>query len=454
MAMSATAVVSKTNEVWKAGNLSRAKMRRLARYARGQQKLPYLPDSTDGEYREIAKKSASNWVDLVIRSTTQGLFVDGYGDSSDSDLWTQVWQPNGMDARQHALHRAVETLGHSYLIGFPTGEDGVWMRPEAATKLTAEYEDPSDDWPVFAVREVVANKRYELYDDEARYTMEGRLGKGLKLVETAPHDLDHAPIVKMRSSLDLLGEEQGQVEGIIPIQDRIVDATFTMQMVAKYGAFPQRWISGIDMSKPLEDDEGNVIRDADGNPKYPTIKAYIDSILLAADPEAKFGQFTAADLRQYVEALEAHIRHLAAVTQTPPHYLLGSLVNLSAEALAAAEAGLQRKIGEKKVVLGEGYEQAMRMGAVILGETDAASDFSSQVRWRDIESRSLAQVADAMLKLTQMGIPVEFLVAKLPGFSGQDVADINAAIEAQGGVTALVQNLLNGQLPKPEPLAA
>jgi len=454
VAMSSSAVTGKANEVWKSGNLSRAKMRRLARYARGQQKLPWLPDSTDGEYREIAKKSASNWIDLVIRSTTQGLFVDGYGDSTDSDLWAQVWQPNGMDARQHALHRAVETLGVSYLLAFPTEEDGVWMRPEAATKLTASYEDPSDDWPVYAVREVVKDKRWELYTDEARYTLTGRMGRNLQLVDTAPHGLDHAPVVAMRSSLDLLGDEQGQVEGIIPIQDRIVDATFTMQMVAKYGAFPQRWIAGIDMAKPLEDENGDVITDADGNPRYPTIKAYIDSILLAADPEAKFGQFAAADLRQYVEALEAHIRHLAAVTQTPPHYLLGSLVNLSAEALAAAEAGLQRKIGEKKVVLGEGYEQAMRLGAVILGETDAAEDFSSQVRWRDIESRSLAQVADAFLKLTQMGVPVEFLVAKLPGFTGQDVTDITEAIEAQGGDTALVQGLLEGQIPKPEPLAA
>ena len=62
-----------------------------------------------------------------------------------------------------------------------------------------------------------------------------------------------------------------------------------------------------------------------------------------------------------MSALEAHIRHLAAITQTPPHYLLGSLVNLSAEALAAAESGLQRKIKEKREVLGEGYEQAFRV---------------------------------------------------------------------------------------------
>jgi hypothetical protein len=253
----------------------------------------------------------------------------------------------------------------------------------------------------------------------------------------------------MRSSIDLLGTPQGEVEQVIPIQDRIVDATFTLQMVAKYGAFPQRWIAGIDTSKPLKDADGNVVTDAEGNPLFPQIKAYIDHILTAVDPDTKFGQFTAADLNQYVNALEAHIKHLAAITQTPPHYLLGSLVNLSAEALAAAESGLQRKIAEKRVVLGEGYEQAMRLAAAILGDDSAAMDTSSQVRWRDVESRSLAQVADALLKLNQLGVPVQVLLKKIPGFTDQDVEEAEQLIEEQGGVVAMLQHIADGMTPAP-----
>jgi hypothetical protein len=92
-------------------------------------------------------------------------------------------------------------------------------------------------------------------------------------------------------------------------------------------------------------------------------------------------------------------------------------VNLSAEALAAAESGLQRKIAEKRVVLGEGYEQALRLAAGILGDETAAMDTSSQVHWRDVESRSLAQVADALLKLNQLGVPAPVLLKMIPGFT-------------------------------------
>jgi hypothetical protein len=450
MTLSNAKAIKESSEIWRVGNAERLRLRRFVRYARGKQKLPWLPDNVESEYRDIANKSASNWIDLVIRSTAQGLYVDGYGDRTDNgDLWEQAWQANGMDARQHSLHRAVLTLGYSYLIAFPSDEGdeaGVWLRPESATSLSAIYADPSDEWPISAVREVTKDKRYEYYTAEGRYTIDGK-GPAAK-VSFAEHGVDHCPVVAMRSSLDLLGTPMGEVEQVIPIQDRIVDATFTLQMVAKYGAFPQRWISGIDISKPLVDSQGEVITDGAGNPLFPTIKAYVDHILTAVDTDTKFGQFAAADLGQYVEALEAHIKHLAAITQTPPHYLLGSLVNLSAEALAAAEAGLQRKIGEKRVVLGEGYEQAMRLCAAILDDEAAAEDLSSQVRWRDVESRSLAQVADALLKLNQLGVPVQVLLKMIPGFTQQDIEEAEQAIEEQGGMVAMVQKLVEGQTPR------
>lgn len=437
-----------------------ARLNRYVRYARGRQRLPWLPDSAESEYRDIAKKSASNWLELVVRSTAQGLHVDGYGAASDdsepSSLWDEVWQPNGMDARQHALHRAVLTLGYSYLIEWPADDGGVWMRPEAATSLFAVYDDPGDDWPTLALREVKKGAKgsgkggiYELYDAEARYTL--RDGK----VAIAEHDLGLVPVVKVESQLDLLGDPQGEIEPVIPIQDRIVDATFTLQMVAKYGAFPQRWIAGLNPQAPLTDPEtGEPVTDEAGNFVYPNIKAYVDSILTASDNDTKFGQFAAADLRQYVEALEAHIRHLAAITQTPPHYLLGSLVNLSAEALAAAEAGLQRKIRDRREVIGEGYEQAFRLAATILGDIAAAEDMSAQVHWQDVESRSLAQVADALTKLATIGVPLQMLLRMIPGWTQQDVEEAADLIESDDVIGRLVSDLEAGASPRQEDPAA
>lgn len=432
--LSAAEAVAVSADLIKGGSAEWARLRRFVRYARGKQALPWLPDDAETEYRDIARKSASNWLDLIIRSTTEGLIVDGFGDENEP-VWDRGWQANAMDSRQDALHRAVETLGYSYLIVLPSDDGGVWMRPEAATSMVVHYDDPWDEWPKYGVRQITKDRR-EFYDNEARYVIDGD-GSGATVTATE-HGLGLCPIVKMLAQLDLLGMPMGEVEPVISIQDRIVDATFSLQMVAKYGAFPQRWIAGI-----------TVPTDENGDPLPPRIKAYIDHILMAGDADTKFGQFAAADLGPYVEALDAHIRHLAAITQTPPHYLLGSLVNLSAEALAAAEAGLQRKIQSRRQVLGEGYEQALRLAAAILGDESAAMDTSRQVRWRDVESRSLSQAADAVAKLAQIGFPLQVLAKMIPGWTQRDIDDLLAIIESGDAIGQLTQ-MLERQSQMPE----
>lgn len=431
--LDATEAVSLANSARKDASPEWARLNRFTRYATGRQKGPWLPDSAESEYRDIAKKSASNWLDLVVRSTSQGLYVVGYGDrSTESVVWVEGWQRNGLDARQHALFRAALVHGYAYLIVMPSDDGGVWCRPDSATNVFAHFADPSDEWAEYAVREVAKN-HLELYDDEARYTIiDGT-------VTVTQHPFGRCPVVRVAKAIDLIGPPQGEIEAVIPIQDRIVDATFNLQMVSKYGAFPQRWIAGLDPSAPLTGEDGQPLRDADNNLVYPKIKAYVDSILTAVDRDTKFGQFSAADLGQFVNALETHIRHLAAITQTPPHYLLGSLVNLSAEALAAAEAGLHRKIKEIRDVLGEGIEQAMRLMAVVLGDDVAASDPAARVRWRSVETRSFAQVADALVKLDSISVPKRKLFEMIPDWTDDDVEEAVAEARTEAGMAAFAE---------------
>lgn len=415
----------------------------LTRYARGKQKDPWLPDSAETEYREIARKSASNWLDLVLRSTTQGLIVDGFVTISPDDAtWVNGWQANGMDARQHPLHRAVLTHGYGYLLTMPV-EGSVWLRPDSAVNVFARYADPDDEWPEVAVR-MIRKDHWELWDATHRYALRGgRPGDHKRLsVAALAHNIGLCPVTKVQAQYDLLGDPVGEIEPVLSIQDRIVDATFNLQMVAKYGAWPQRWIAG--MAPPEVD--------SDGNPTGPRVKAYVDSILVGDDPDTKFGQFAAADLSKFVEALEAHIRHLAAITQTPPHYLLGSMVNLSAEALAASESGLQRKIRERREVIGEGHEQALRLTARLLGDDAAAMDPAAQVHWQDVESRSLAQTSDALLKLGQLGVPAQKLFQMIPGWTQQDAEEAAAMAADSDPMGLLVQQLEAGLAPADQPI--
>ena len=54
-------------------------------------------------------------------------------------------------------------------------------------------------------------------------------------------------------------------------------------------------------------------------------------------------------------------------------------------------------------------------------DVETANDFTAEVRWADMESRSLSQVADALGKLsTMLGVPAQVLWDRIPGWTAQD----------------------------------
>jgi len=109
---------------------------------------------------------------------------------------------------------------------------------------------------------------------------------------------------------------------------------------------------------------------------------------------------------------------MGVVSQVPPHNLIGQMVNLSAEALVAAEVGANRKKDDRETSIGESHEQALWLVGKQMGLTLSQG---AQVRWRETEARSLAQTVDALGKMVQMlGVPAEATWEKIPGVTKQD----------------------------------
>lgn len=387
----------------------------------GKLNRTWMPENADLEYKDLFRKASTPWLQFVRDCIAQGLRVDGY---SDDTVWASAWQASGMDGRQGQLNREVVGLGYSFLGVIPAEGGGVVMRPLSALRTFAQFSDPWDDYPEYvlhilsgSVAQIDAAK-WMLVDGEAVYRFTGDPRKPRDLV-IAPHDLGYAPVVMISNAFALDGMPTSSVEAAVPVYQRIVDATFTLQMVQRYGAFPQKWMAG-----------GEIAVDANGNP---LIRSTVDSLLHASGESgeaARFGTFAPADLNQVVQALDAHIKHLSAICQVPPHYLLGAVVNMSAEGIAAAESGYFRNIADRQDSIGEGYELALRTAAAILGYQDAADDSNSQVHWADVSARSLAQISDAVVKLATVDAPLEMLFALVPGWSKVDA--IEAADSAYG----------------------
>lgn len=402
-----------SDEMLKPARIEWARLRWLQKNIDGGLLKTWMPENADLEYRDLLQKARSPWLKFVRDCIAQGLIVDGY---SDEEIWSKAWQANGMDGRQNALNREVVGLGYGYLMSLPADNGGVVMRPLSALDTFSTKADPWDEFPQYVLHRQ-SEKRWQFFDSEARYTITGTPQRIEKL-ETVEYETEFTPVALIANEFAMSGFPGSSIEPAIPVYKRIVDATFTLQMVQRYGAWPQKNMSG---GKIATDEAGNAL-----------MRPSVDSLIHSDDPLTKFGTFASADIGQVANAVDTHIKHLSAVCQVPPHYLLGAIVNMSAEGIAAAESGYFRNIDDHRVVMGEGYELAMRSAASILGNDKAARDTSSQIHWQDTSTRSLAQISDSIVKLKTVGAPLEMLFAMIPGWSKTDALEAAQYVKSNG----------------------
>lgn len=467
------------------------RLSRISKYMRGRHDPPYAPKGANSEYRWIMRKSVRNFLPLVVSVISQNLHVDGYHRSGQtvSDFMSgsvntewDAFRANRMVSRQHGIHRSVAKHGIAYVIVLPgqmaIGEEqGIQsmpvIRPVSARRLTAMYlNDVDDEWPQLAVEvsEVAdtstpGNVRLivTLYDEQSRYILTGSTGGGrdtLPLTVAQPgdpyldgkppvaqHGLGVCPVVRFLHETDLDGEldVSGEVEPIMLCQDQINFSTFNLMMAEQYAAFRQRWVTGM----AAADEEGREVQ---------PFRPGVDRMFASDDPTTKFGEFDVTPLQPYIDDREAGIRHMSTISQVPPYHLLGQVANMSAEALAAARDGLDRKIEELQAVLTDPHRNVFRLSSKAVGDMEGWNDLNGTVVWRDTSARAFAATVDALGKLAQMlDVPVEELWRRVPGATADDVESwlqAKTREEAEANIQAAQQYVLavqSGQEVSPYP---
>ena len=399
-----------------------------------------IPADAATEMRAFAEKSQTNYLPLVVDILAQSLSVVGYRGSETNEnlaVWDEIWQPNAMDARQAGIIRGALEYGYSYGVVLP-GDPVPVLRGRSARQMRTAW-GLDDVWPVQAL-DLISPTSRRFIDATHVYDLAPVASSSKwETVQVWEHGLGVCPVVRFRSQI-LLDPDmpQGVVEPLIPVQSRIDETVFGLLTAQYFSAFHQRWVTG--WSVPTDPVSGAPV----------TMKTSVAKLMAFEDPDVKVGQFSASDLKGYLDSKQSGVQDLAAIAQVPPQALLGHISNLSAEALAATNDGRDRRAGEIKVSLGESFEQFLRLGAAAAGDIDAAGDESSRVRWADTTARSLAQTVDALGKLTSLlGVPAEALWERIPDTTDQDLAHWSALKEQEDGL-AMLAGVFDGQSEAPE----
>lgn len=403
----------------------RAEQARLASvdlWYRWQHEDVVIPRSATTELRSLLQLSKTPWLGLVVTNVAQSMYVDGYRtpESNDDRSPWRLWQANDLDNRQIAINRAALAYGQSFATALPGvndfGEPTAVLRGVSPRKMLAFYADPAeDDWPLYAIRDV-GGGHYRVYDAEAVYYLGLETDQNgiqqLRWIDERVHDVGVCPIVRFCNMLDLDGRTDGEVEPFIPLAKRIDKTAYDRLLTQHYSSWKVRTVAG--MAEPDTEEAANRAK----------LQLRQDDLLVAEDPDTKFGTLAETPLDGFIRAYESDIKTLAAASQTPVHAMIGDLINLSADALAAARASLDAKVAERKKSFGKSYDQLLKLGSLIDGDEDSARDVMAHVTWADTSIQSLASAADALGKMaTMLGIPPQALWARVPGVSKSDVEE-------------------------------
>jgi len=449
MPMSAAEVVELADELYGIQERDRVELDTLRRYATGKQPLPLvIPADAPAEIREAARISRINLIAIVINSLTESMYTDGIRVTEEredgptdvaSPVWA-VWQANRLDRGQSGLYRAAFTYGTAYMV-VTRGDPMPVVRPLSPRKLTAVYGD-DPDWPRYAF-ERRWDGSWRVYDETHVYRLSRDDKRRFGLAaEPAEHGLEYCPVVRYKDAEDLDDDDEpeqyvpdaragrstrivvGQVAPLMTLQDQSDVTSFLLKAAEWYSALRQRWIVGWTP-------ENRAQKMKAGASQMWTFEEHPDDMRL--------GEFSETTLDGYLRSREASMKYAATLSQTPVHELIGELVNLSAEALAAAEAGRDRKVEERKVGMGESHEQLAQAIGDLIG-VKVPDDV--QVVWRDTSARAFGAIVDGLGKISQMlGVPPEELWDRIPGVTQQDIRRWRATRAAGDSIASLTAML-------------
>jgi hypothetical protein len=442
-----------SHEWWRDRLLSQMSARRVGievceDYYLGVQRLAFATGKFREAFGKLFSELADSWCEIIVDAAVERLVINGFrfgqtadgGGESDPDA-EAVWQRNGLDAASVVAHTTAVAAGVAYLVVGPhpkTDAARIIVEHPLRAHVETDVADPRDRLAGIHVYvdepKGVEVCRVWLPDSWVEYqrralTTGTTMSRPWSRVDGGANRLREVPIVPLANKQGhRTPDGRSDLAGILSMQDAVNKLVTDMLVASEFAAFPQRWATGIEVpTDPVT-----------GAPLANGFSASVSRLWMTENNLARFGDFQVADLGNYTRAADMLVQHIAAQTRTPPHYLLGQVVNASGDALKAAETGLVMRVKRKMLAFGDAWEDAMRLALALDGKDDKAAMDDAETIWADPETRTEGERIDGITKLASVGVPRQALWARIPGVTPKMIKAWTAMAEeeAQQAATA------------------
>jgi hypothetical protein len=226
-------------------------------------------------------------------------------DRADDEM-ERIWQANDLDEEAQLAHLDALVFGRSYATVGSNEADSQTplIAVESPLEMIAER-DPRTREVTAAARFTGACRRWRRRPVSGRRRCRRRCTAGCddladgvaqgnrwEEVDRDEHRLGAVPVVPLVNRGRLTQRDGvSEIADVMPLTDAAARALTNAQVATEVAAIPQRWVAG--MSK-------GDFADQNGNP-LPAWQAYFGAVWATEAADAKFGQFSAADLGNFTK---------------------------------------------------------------------------------------------------------------------------------------------------------
>ena len=422
--------------------------RRTRRYYAGLHDLSFATEKFANTFGEMFREFALNLCPVVVDATRDKLKITGFGvaemrngsvDTVQSAI-QKIWTANKMAIRAGEVHKEALRCGDAYVIVWRGANGEVQIVPNSADTMTVHYDEELPGRIVWAAKHWRApdgRTRFNLYfpDRIEKYVSKdkgegvlpdaksfvpfgrrkergpdgdvhqpslfggGNSAEGRPPVTTGGSDYvvanpwDVVPVFHFANNADIGEFGRSELEAAMPVQDGLNKSVLDMLVAMEVSAFRQRWAAGIEIKY-----------DQETGKEVAPFRSGVDTLWTSENPDARFGDFGATELEQFLKVKDGFRIDIASVTGTPLYYLMPHVRAIpSGESLRKSETRFLAKVRDRQEQFGAVWAEAMSFALKIAGRPDT----SLVTRWEDPAPTSERELLENLRLKKELGISTE-----------------------------------------------
>ncbi len=452
-------------------------------YYNGDHPLTHATDQFQESFKDLLQGLVANVCPLVVQAITDRLKVTGFeshdSDASDpeeqaespavaaseatqADIAWGIWQDARLDRHANQLHVEAVKAGDAFLLVWPDPDDDHLPRfyPQYAYDVVVRYDAERRDriimgaklWaeyagPLLTAQPQTTYLRCNLYyaDRVEKYrtqTAVAVLPQAAQAGIFAPYLVDGeawplrnpygvVPLFHFAYSGGIGQYGRSELADVVPLQNQLNKQIGDTVIASEFAAFRQRVVMGAVPQQETNSD-GSPKYDATGNPVYKAVGGGVDRLMLFPEADTKIGEWSAADMRQYVQVKESLFGDVARITGIPLHHLLNQGRYPSGQALRVAESRLVAKVEHTQIDFGDVWEDALTFALMIAG---VGGEIGISAKWMRPDSRDELEHATAVQVMAAVAISAQEAL-RLFGYTEAEIALIMAERQAEQAFAA------------------